>query len=109
LNIRELLMHKSCWGWDDGDLLLRVKVQPKGRREQIGEQQAGRLKIKVRAPATDGKANADLVDLVARAFKVPRRRVSIVAGFGSRQKSLRIAAPVSIPAFLLGDSDATTK
>lgn len=93
-------MNESCWVWDDGDLLLRVKVQPKAKREQIGELHGGRLKIRVRAPASDGKANADLVDLLARTFKVPRRRVSIVAGFGSRHKSLRIAAPVLIPEFL---------
>ena len=93
-------MNENCWNWDGGDLLLRVKLQPRAKREQIGELHGGRLKIKVLAPATEGKANADLVELVARTFGVPRRRVSIVAGFGSRQKSLRIAAPVSIPEFL---------
>jgi len=40
----------------------------------------------------DGKANAELVALVARRFGCPRSAVTIKAGGGSRTKRVRVEA-----------------
>jgi uncharacterized protein (TIGR00251 family) len=79
-----------------GGVELAVRLTPKGGRDAIEgvEQRAdGRavLKIRVRAPASEGEANAALQALFARALSVPRRDVSLIAGAAARIKRLRIA------------------
>lgn len=49
------------------------------------------LKVAVSAPPEDGKANAALIELLARALKVPRGALSIAAGAASRRKLVDIA------------------
>jgi uncharacterized protein YggU (UPF0235/DUF167 family) len=54
--------------------------------------QGGRmLKATVTAPAEAGRANEALLQLLARAWHIPRRDLSIVQGFTSRDKAVRIA------------------
>jgi uncharacterized protein len=77
-------------------LALAVRLTPKGGRDSIDgvEQLAdGRsvLKARVRAPASEGEANAALVKLIAKAIGVAPREVELVAGAISRVKRLRIA------------------
>ena len=49
------------------------------------------LKTSVTEPAEDGRANAALLRLLARAWQLPRRDLTIVGGAASRQKTVRIA------------------
>lgn len=51
------------------------------------------------APPVEGAANAALVPLVAKAFDVPKRAVTLIAGDTARLKRLAIA----------GDADALAK
>ena len=48
------------------------------------------LKVKVQAPALDGRANAALTDFLADQLGLPRRAVVLVRGDKSRQKVVRI-------------------
>jgi len=48
------------------------------------------LKATVTAPAEAGRANEALLQLLANAWKVPRRDLSIVAGLTSRNKVVRV-------------------
>jgi uncharacterized protein (TIGR00251 family) len=75
---------------------LAVRVTPKASAARIlgvAEEADGArvLKVAVSAPPEDGKANAALVELLARALKVPRGAISIAAGAASRRKLLDIA------------------
>lgn len=74
-----------------------------------GAPRAGVLRIDPRGPVVGlksaperGKANAELVEIVARMAGVARSAVELVAGAAGRQKSLRIAAsnPAAIAARL---------
>jgi len=58
------------------------------------------LKIRLGAPAIDGKANAELIRLLADAFGVPQRNVQIMRGETSRAKLVRIVAPAKRPAMI---------
>lgn len=51
----------------------------------------GALLIRLAAAPVDGAANAELIDLIARALHVPKRDITIVSGERSRKKRLRIA------------------
>ena len=73
-----------------GTLEIEVKVQPKASRNRIEKVEEGRLKVKVTVPPEGGKANRAVVELLAKALKVPKRSVEIVRGETSRIKTVRI-------------------
>ncbi|MGZ4727153.1 MAG: DUF167 domain-containing protein [Acidimicrobiales bacterium] len=78
---------------DDG-WLLDLRIQPGARRSQVVGPLGDSLKIKVAAPADDGKANAELLRFLADVLDVPRRSTRIVRGSTSRSKTVAIDAPV---------------
>jgi uncharacterized protein len=55
----------------------------------VGER-AGEFVIRVTAPPVEGKANAALCDLVARAAGVAPSAVRVLRGAGARDKVLRV-------------------
>jgi uncharacterized protein (TIGR00251 family) len=78
---------------------LRLKVQPKARREGIvgwtpdpdgpnGEGWA--LKLSVGAPPEDGKANAAVIALLAETLGVAKSAISVVSGATDRRKLVEI-------------------
>jgi uncharacterized protein len=69
---------------------IEVRVIPRARRDEIGDERGGRLLIRLTAPPVNGAANTALRRLVARRAGVPARRVSIVRGQTSRDKVVRV-------------------
>jgi len=86
------------WRREDGDaLILTLYVQPGATRTEIAGTHGEALKIRIKAPPVEGKANAALVRYLAGAFGVPTRQVMLVRGESSRQKILRIERPALRP------------
>ncbi|HBG95153.1 MAG TPA: YggU family protein [Chromatiaceae bacterium] len=83
--------------WVNNVLLLDVRVQPRARADELGEPIGDALRIRLRPPPVDGKANARLIALIAETFGVSRRHVAIVAGAHARLKHLRIESPTKLP------------
>lgn len=85
----------------DGSLVLQLHAQPGAKRTELagvrGEGAEQRLRIRVAAPAVDGKANAALRAFLAEAFGVALRNVELVRGETGRSKIVRIAAPARRP------------
>lgn len=69
---------------------LRIKVVPRSSRDCIEGWLDGTLKVRVRAPAEHGRANAAVERVVADALGVPKKRASIVAGKTSTRKIMEI-------------------
>ena len=69
---------------------LRIRLQPRARRDEVVGERAGAVVVRVTAPPVDGKANAALCAFVARAAGVPPSRVSVVRGQTSRDKVVRV-------------------
>ena len=69
---------------------LRVRVQPRAKRSELGGVRAGALVVRVAAPPVDGRANAALCALLAARAGVPKSRVSVVRGAGAREKVVRV-------------------
>jgi uncharacterized protein (TIGR00251 family) len=69
---------------------LRVRLQPRARRNEVAGERGGAVLIRVTAPPVDGKANAALCKLVADAAGVAPSRVRIVRGDASRDKVLHV-------------------
>jgi uncharacterized protein (TIGR00251 family) len=83
----------------DGGLLIRVRAAPKAKREGIEGEITGprgpALKIAVAAPPSDGRANARLIEILAKALDVPKSAVSIRTGTASRDKTIFVAGDPS--------------
>ncbi|MDT8439236.1 MAG: DUF167 domain-containing protein [Wenzhouxiangellaceae bacterium] len=73
------------------DRILEVHVKPRARSASLVRWEDGSWRAQLTAPPVDGKANKELIELVARHFGVPRRAVSIKSGAASRIKRVRIA------------------
>ncbi|HEU0024464.1 MAG TPA: DUF167 domain-containing protein [Thermoleophilaceae bacterium] len=69
---------------------LAVRLQPRAAREEIAGERAGALVVRVTSPPVDGRANAALCRLVAKAVGVAPGRVSVVKGASSRNKVLEV-------------------
>lgn len=70
--------------------MLGLKVIPNASRDEIVGWLGDALKVKVQAPALDGRANAALTEFLADQLGLPRRAVVLVRGDKSRQKVVRI-------------------
>ena len=83
--------------WEGDDLILKVRVQPRASRDELGEAQESYLKVRITAPPVDGKANADLMRFLADVFNVAKSRITLLDGETSREKRLRIESPRTLP------------
>jgi uncharacterized protein (TIGR00251 family) len=70
---------------------LRVRLTPRGGRDAVmGMRDDGVLLARVSAPPLDGKANAALCKMLAKALAVPRTTVTVVRGQTARDKVVRV-------------------
>ncbi len=83
--------------WEGDDLLLFLRIQPRGGRDAFVGVHGDRYKVRITAPPVDGRANAQLIRFLAKAFGVGRADVRLVSGESSRNKGVRIEAPVRLP------------
>jgi len=71
-------------------LILELHVQPGASRSEFAGKHGERIKVRLAAPAQEGRANAALVEFLAQYYKVPRRNVRIESGLKSRRKRVVI-------------------
>ena len=69
---------------------LELKVIPNAPRNEVVGRQGAALKVKVHAPALEGRANDELLDFLAETLALPRRNLTLLRGDKSRQKLVRI-------------------
>jgi uncharacterized protein (TIGR00251 family) len=67
-----------------------LQVIPNASRNQVLGCVDGILKLKVQAPAEDGRANRAVIELLAKHFGVPRRAIRLLSGEKSREKRVYI-------------------
>ena len=89
------------WTAVAGGVMIDVRLTPRGGRDAIEgtERRAdGRavLKVRVRAAASEGEANAALCRTIARALGIAPREVTLAGGATSRSKRIRIAGNPTI-------------
>ena len=74
-------------------MTVRVKVIPRSPRTEFAGQMAdGTLKIRLAAVPEKGRANAELIRLIAEKYGVPSASVEIVSGHTAGLKLLRIGS-----------------
>jgi uncharacterized protein (TIGR00251 family) len=70
---------------------LRILVQPRASRDQLGGVQGDELKLRLAAPPVDGAANAACCAYFAKLCKLPKSHVTLIAGESSRHKRVLLA------------------
>jgi len=70
---------------------LRILVQPRASCDEVVGVQGEELKIRLAAPPVDGAANAACCAFFAKLCRLPRSRVTLVAGESSRHKRLLLS------------------
>ena len=73
-------------------MILRVKVKPNSRVSSLIQQSDGSWQARLKAPPVDGKANDELVAVIAAHFKCRRAAVVIKSGASGRNKLVRVEA-----------------
>ena len=71
-------------------IVLQVKVKPNARVSTLAQTQGGTWLAQVKAAPVDGKANKELIALVAGHFHCRKSAVSIKRGASGRIKLVRI-------------------
>jgi uncharacterized protein (TIGR00251 family) len=72
--------------------IIQVKVKPNARVSALEEVASGPWLAQLKSPPVDGKANKELVTLIAQYFGCPRSAVSIKSGASGRMKLVMIAS-----------------
>jgi uncharacterized protein (TIGR00251 family) len=73
------------------DTLLRIRVQPGSKRNELAGRREGVLVVRVTAPPVDGKANKAACKLLAELAGIPPSHVEVVRGATRRDKVIRLA------------------
>jgi uncharacterized protein (TIGR00251 family) len=71
---------------------LRVSVKPNARASSLERREDGTWVARLKSPPVDGRANEELIALVASEFRCRKSDVTLKAGAASRTKVLRVEA-----------------
>lgn len=74
----------------DGSLWLSVYLQPGASKSEIVGPHGESLKIRIKAPPVEGKANEALIEFLSSVLGVSKRSIQIVKGDTQRNKVVRI-------------------
>jgi hypothetical protein len=69
---------------------IKVLVKPNARENQVLPMPDGSFSVRLSVPPIEGRANIELVALIAAYFHVPKRSVFIKSGIKGRIKILEI-------------------
>ncbi len=83
-------------------VLLAVRAQPGARKNAVGGEHGGALKVAVTAPPEDGRANAAVVELLRDWLGLRRSEVELAGGLTNRNKQVLIRgrSPEDVAALL---------
>ena len=71
-------------------MILPVRVQPRASKDEIAGVMGGALKVRLRAPALEDRANEALCEYLAELLKTSRAAVRILSGHHSRSKRVEV-------------------
>lgn len=75
---------------DNCKLVLNIRVSPNSKKNKIISIDDLHLKIAIAAPASDDKANEELIDYLAELLLVKKKNIYFIKGFKSKNKRIEI-------------------
>lgn len=87
------------WITETGNgVVVSIHAAPKSSRNEVQGLHGSALKVRLRAPPVEGKANQALIEFLASSFGIPAGHVSVVSGHSCRQKRVAIHGVTAIAA-----------
>ena len=77
-------------------VIIEVKVAPSSGRQQCIIDKSGTLKCYLKSPPEHGKANQELIKMIAKALNIPQIDVQIIVGETTRNKKININKNVTV-------------
>jgi len=90
----------------EGAVILPVRVQPRASKDEITGVMGGTLKVRLRAPAVEGRANDALCEYLAELLKTPKAAVRILSGQHSRSKRVEVLGVTELQVLALVTREA---
>lgn len=72
----------------NGGFILKIHVVPNSSKTQIVGEHGDRLKVKIKAPPVDGKANEEVIEFFSDFFGLKKNQVEITSGETSKSKNI---------------------
>lgn len=70
--------------------ILQIRVKPRSKVSQLSRTAENKWMAQLKSPPVEGKANAELIALVADHFSCPKAAVSIKSGASGRLKLVKV-------------------
>jgi len=67
-----------------------VKVKPRSKKDGVLKIDTAHFEVRTTSPSREGRANASVIEALARRLGVPKSKIEIIAGSKSRQKVFEI-------------------
>lgn len=71
---------------------LRIKVKPASKTDEIIREADGGIKVKIKAPPVEGKANKYLAEYLSSVLQIPKSKIVLLKGETNSYKTLEIDA-----------------
>ncbi|MCD6528613.1 DUF167 domain-containing protein [bacterium] len=71
-------------------MLIKVKVFPNSKKQEIIKKSEDSFEIKVKAKPIKGKANEEVIKILSLYFKVPESKIRVIKGFRQQNKIFKI-------------------
>ena len=73
---------------EDENVYVHLLISPGASQNAIQGVHDQRLKVALKAPPTDGKANKALIHFLSKILSIPKSRIQLKAGHGHRRKTI---------------------
>jgi hypothetical protein len=73
--------------------IIKVRVRPRSGKREVSVAESGDLTVSVLSPPEKGKANREVIELLAEHFGLPASGIRIVRGGQSRLKLVELTGP----------------
>ncbi len=77
-------------------LVINVKVEPRSSKSAIVGPYGDAIKVKLTSPPVEGKANNELVEVLAKTLGIAKKNVEIISGKSSKNKIVKLYGIKSI-------------
>jgi uncharacterized protein (TIGR00251 family) len=74
---------------EDG-IIIKIKVETRSSRARIIGPYGDALKVKLTSAPIEGKANRELIELLAKGFGITKRDVRVLSGLSSKNKLVKL-------------------
>jgi len=94
-------MNEHWFHWQNDALILKIHLHPGAKINEVNGLRDRQLRIRVKSPPVDGKANKELISMLARDFGIKKTQIRIDRGELGRDKLVEVHSPEIFPQWFI--------